>query len=251
MRNYFLFLFVFIFTLKTYSAPLKVVFVADPWCPYTCHAGSDREGILIDVLRSALPSAKYIIEYKNLPWARAVEDTRHGKYNGIVGAFYSDAPDFIFPNKPIVEIQNHAFVLAQSNLKVWEDQYLKSKKIGLIQGYSYGDKVDRQVALKSSNLQILAGDEILSRLVKMLDAGRIDIIIETPLVILEAIKDMKKNQADYRSLGPVSSLALGLHIALSPKNAASQSIKLDLDRGMSELKESGKLQKIFDRYSGK
>ncbi len=69
---------------------------ADPWCPFTCSAKSERPGFLIEVLKLAF-APEFEIEYIEMSWDRALNEVRTGKFGAIAGALKEDTPDFLFP----------------------------------------------------------------------------------------------------------------------------------------------------------
>ena len=72
---------------------------ADAWCPYTCDPGAAKPGFMIEIAKMALEPAGHKVDYKVLNWARAITETRKGKFTAIVGAAKDDAPDFIYPSE--------------------------------------------------------------------------------------------------------------------------------------------------------
>ena len=55
---------------------------------------------MVDIAREVLGEAGYTVEYVNVSWARALQLTREGQLDAVVGAFTTDAPDFVFPDTP-------------------------------------------------------------------------------------------------------------------------------------------------------
>jgi polar amino acid transport system substrate-binding protein len=100
------------------AAPVRaetITLVADEWCPYNCAPGDAKPGFLIEIARRIFEPAGFGVDYKIVPWARAIRDARAGRYTAIVGAIRSEAPDFVFPETAAFPSGTHAFVRAGSD----------------------------------------------------------------------------------------------------------------------------------------
>lgn len=115
---------------------------ADEWCPYNCTPNSSQIGYMIEIAKEIFESAGHQIDYQTLNWARAIEETRAGKFNGIVGAAKGDAPDFIFPTEAL-GVSVNAFVTGKDNSWTFTGiESLNGKTLGVIRNYSYGDTIN-------------------------------------------------------------------------------------------------------------
>ena len=97
-------LFTFILCLILLPAAVfsdTITIVADDWCPYNCEPGSDSPGYVVEVAREVFSMAGYSLEYKYVPWARAVREVDKGTYNGAIGASTGDLPTGIFPEEEL------------------------------------------------------------------------------------------------------------------------------------------------------
>ena len=114
---------------------------ADEWCPYNCAPNSQQEGYVVEIAKKSFDianskdkSAKYLVVYKTKNWQRSIKNTRAGKknYDGIIGAFVDDAPDFIFPKEELGIASNHFFVPVESKWKFEGfEKVLPQQKIGI------------------------------------------------------------------------------------------------------------------------
>ena len=60
--------------------------VADEWCPYNCTPGDEKPGFLVEIVKKVFEPQGFTVDYKIVPWARAIRDTRAGRYSAILGA---------------------------------------------------------------------------------------------------------------------------------------------------------------------
>ncbi len=129
---------------------------SDLWCPYVCDPKSEKPGFIVEVAREIFKKEGHIIDYDLMNWARAVADVREGKINALVGCSKADAVGFVFPNVPIGIMVNHYYVLADSKWDYKGVDSLTSKKIGVINEYSYGHTVDEQIKKKNPALKLVS-----------------------------------------------------------------------------------------------
>ena len=52
---------------------------------------------MIEIARYAFERLGDTIRYEKVTWARAIHETREGRYDGIVGAGREETPGFVFP----------------------------------------------------------------------------------------------------------------------------------------------------------
>jgi len=225
-----------------------ITLVADVWCPYNCGTKDSNPGILIEVAKYALGKAGHSVEYTNVPWARAIEDSRVGKYSGIVGAYKEDAPDFVFPEKGIMPSSNDFFVKAGSTWKFESIASLASVSLGTIHEYSYGDEIDKYIEANHKDptkIQMGAGDDALAKNIEKLLAGRIGAMIEDAAVMSYQLKQSGKTGQIVKA-GTFG--GDDVHVAFSPKNPNSQAYAKLMTDGLNELVINGEFEKIKAKY---
>lgn len=227
-----------------------ITVVADTWCPYNCEPSSDKPGLLIEIARYGLEEkGGHTLEYKVLPWARAIEEARYGKYEGIVGAYKEDAPDFVFPIDSQIRSVDEAYVKAKDTWTFTEMKSLEEISIGVIRDYSYGKEVDSYVKKHlndPSKIQVASGDDALPINVKKLLAGRIRAVIEDRAVMTYYLSQTK-SQNEIIPAGVLGGQPI--FIAFSPKNPKSKEYALLYSQGLTELQSTGKLKEIMEKYS--
>jgi polar amino acid transport system substrate-binding protein len=237
-----------VFSVTSASADL-ITLRADSWCPYNCDpANSEYLGSLIDVAKVAFEKSGHTVEYQILPWERAVNETRTGKFNGIVGAFHENAPDFIFPEHAQGSVRIAFWVKKTNPWKFTGIDSLKDQVVGVISGYSYKEPMDSYVNKNKSDkkkIYVITGENPEFTGIKMLLAGRFPIFLEN-----EAIMEF-----DTKQLGVSGELlSVGgfprepIYIAFSPADPKSKEYAKILSDAMIEMRKSGELKKILDKY---
>lgn len=221
---------------------------ADEWCPYNCEPNSDEPGFMVDIARIVFKKAGHTVEYGVMPWARAIQDTRKGKYNGIIGAGKDDAPDFVFPENELAVMSGEFYVKKGADWEYKGLESLKDKVLGVIKDYTYSDVIDGYIEENGQNskrVQVASGDNALDSNVKKLLAGRIDILIEDSNVMGLYIKENRKE----KMLLTAGTLAPDeLFIAFSPNNPKSTEYAKTLSDGIVDMRKSGELAIILEKY---
>lgn len=124
---------------------------ADEWCPYNCEPHSDAPGFMVEIAIRIFEEKGHTVDYAIMPWARAIQDTRKGKYNAIIGAGKEDAPDFVYPDIEQAQMVNVFYVKAGVP---WTYQGVASfagKVLGVIKDYTYIEEIDTYINENTKN----------------------------------------------------------------------------------------------------
>lgn len=221
---------------------------ADEWCPYNCAEDSDKPGYGVEVAKEVFSKAGHTLEYKTMAWARALEECRKGTISAVIGAAKKDAPDLVFPNE-VMAVADNSFIVKKGNAwKYAGPASLEKIKLGAIQGYSYDGEVGDYVTANAKNaarVDMVGGDNALEMNLKKLVAGRVDATVDARPVL--AYKLMKLNLLDkvdfVGSVDPSQTF-----VAFAPGNPKSKEYAAILDKGIAEMRASGRLKQILDRY---
>lgn len=223
---------------------------ADEWCPYNCQPDSQNPGFVVEIAKEVFSKAGHTVEYKLLPWKRTLQQVIDGTYVGAIGTGATDAKErgLIIPS---VEqgYSGNVFVTKKENPWKYEGvESLASVKIGIISGYSYGEKIDKYIESakdKPDMVQIVSGDDALTINLKKLDAGKIDVVIDDKAVLMLKIRELGM-QDKIKIAGEDE--AAPIYIGFSPKNPKSKEYAELLAKGTEELRKSGKLKEILAKY---
>lgn len=244
--KYFLFIAV-TFSLNTISAAETITLRTDAWCPYSCEPSAERQGILVDVARKIFEKAGYVVDYRELNWKRAIKEVRQGKYDGLVDAYETDAPDFIFPNEHIAISKMCFFVRPEKEWKYNGLESLRNVSLGVINGYSYGEILDRYIEInkKTNSVQVSAGINVLKRNIMKLDKKRIDVVVEDHAVM----GDFVQRNPNFENLKNAGCLpGEKVYIAFSPAKETSTVYADLIDAGIVAMRKNGELKVLFQSY---
>lgn len=225
-----------------------ITIVADEWCPYNCEPGSDKPGYMIEIAQKVLGGAGHTIDYRNMPWSRAIEESRKGSFDAIVGAAEGDAPDFVFPKTSLGTSSNVFIVSKGSDWRFADMSSLEGVSLGTIRDYSYGDELDAYITKHekdSSRIQIASGDTALDTNVKKLKAGRIGTAVEDRNVV-EYFLASTGQQDQFEVAGDLGEDPL--YIAFSPQTKDGAEYARLLAEGVESMRASGELATLLKKY---
>ncbi|HET8802494.1 MAG TPA: transporter substrate-binding domain-containing protein [Marinobacter sp.] len=225
-----------------------ITLAADPWCPHNCTAGAALEGYMVDVAREVFGEAGYEVRYMNVSWARALQLTREGVVDGVVGAFVGDAPDFIFPDEPLGYSQINLYTHPQSQWLYRGIDSLRGQTLLAINGYSYSPELDAYIDAHLQNQErvwILSGPAPLNRAIYLLDQHRTDVFPEDRYVLEWAIRQLD-DVAMPRTAGRL--FEARTYIAFSPANPESPELARLLSEGTRTLRTSGRFSNLLASY---
>lgn len=233
----------------TAADPAKTITIAaDIWCPINCAPDGPELGVGIDVAKKIFEPLGYTVNYVIEPWARAMDDVRSGKVDAVVGANETDDPSLKFPQHSISQITD-TFYTRKDSLIEFKGMYsLIGKRVGVITDYGYNDKIKNFIEENRhipGAIQEVGGEDALPQNIKKLLAGRVDIVIESRIVMDYALKRMKL-EGEIKQIGSIPQGAV--YVAFSPALPESKERARIYDQGYTKLKASGALREIYAHY---
>ena len=232
-----------------YSSELnsdEITIVADEWLPYNGSPNSDNPGYGIEISTIIFEEVGHTVTYITMPWNRAVQSTRNGDYNAVIGALHEDTPDFLFPEEEFGYSINGFFVSATSNWKFYDLNSLLDQRIGIIKSYSYGEELDFFLQNHTDNTEIIYGENSLEKNIRKLLFGRIDVVIEDRNVINLKLKEMGITKEI--TLAGLYDKGENVYVSFSPVNPKSSEYTQIFSQGIRKLKDSGELAVILNKY---
>lgn len=229
-----------IFSLNLYADSVKILTIE--WAPFT-GAKLKNNGFAAYIVKRALEVKGHNVTFTYVPWARGLKEVEKGKFDGLIPAYYNEerarkysvTSEFATAGSQL--FQNINKKISWSKL---ED--LKSYSIGVMRGYSNGKEFDNAKFLKKIPVSKLSSN------IKKLGKGKIDLLIDDPLVVKNALNT---ELSEYKSIisesGPILTTK-GLHVLFSRKISNSMKLTNDFNEGVKKLRSSGEYKKIMDLY---
>lgn len=221
-----------------------IVLATDPWEP---HYGPDlpEGGYLTEICKQAFEKSGFKVEVRFVPWKRAFEWAKNGKYGGILGGFYKkEREEFFLYSSPIsrsimaLYIKKGSFI--PTKYKTLED--LKGYLIGVVRGYHYSDEFSAATYLTKRE------DVHSEKNLNLLFLGRIQIIAGDRLVLKSLTnKFYQKYKGQLIELSPPLK-ENPLHIMISRKIDNADEVKIAFENGLAQLKKSGEIAEIMKKH---
>lgn len=220
---------------------------ADEWCPYTCEPKADKPGYLIEIAKRVFEPAGHKVDYRLLPWPRAVSEVRNGAYNAIAGGG-ADTPGFTL-SKPMGEAVAEFAFRKGEKIDYKGPDSLKTLRLGAPAGVvSWGAGLDEYIAAHMDDprrVDLAGGEDAYEVNLKKLLAKHVDVIVDYGNVLGWLTRRLGV-------AGKIETLAVltedDVYIAFAPGNAKSADYAALLGQGVANLRASGELAKILARY---
>lgn len=244
--------------MKALLAPLAALLFAVParadeivlaspasWCPFSCQAGSAREGFTVDIARAIFSAAGHKVRLVNESYSRALVDVRAGAYTATASTFREEAPDFVFPAQPISRHRFCVYVPADSRWNYSGAASLSElERVGVIRDYAYGAALDVIIRTSPERFEAHAGDGPTERMLRRLQLGRLDAFIEDENLVGSTRQQHPELAPRNAGCEPASYA----YLAISPKHPKALEYARLFSDGMVRLRRSGRLKTILATY---
>lgn len=250
-RICFLFLIIFLcgYHTSTVYAEKTVKLVTGEWCPYICNPElhNGLNGYLADIASTVFQKAGYKVELRIVPLGRAFMMCRKGRIDGLLALYEDDAPDLIH-TKHAQGTSSSAFLTRKEN--PWKYTGMQSlnqvRNLGLVKDYEYpiiGDFIRKH----PDKVTMVKDKDSLKKRLEMMLRDRIDVLVDDSIVIKYTLKKMKLTElfTEAGNLGDSHPVNIA---AFSPVIPESKKYAEILVNGIEELRKSGELDKIMDKY---
>jgi polar amino acid transport system substrate-binding protein len=233
--------------------PKKITIVADEWCPYNCEENSTLQGFMVDIARAIFAKRGIEVEYKVVPWERALDMTKNGTYDGAIAVNIKEGAQLILPKKEQAISKYEFFILDDSKWEFKGIESLKGHSLGCVSGYTYGNLQSYIDANKTDNtvIQEINSDNASTINLKKLLARRVNVVIEDSLVMNSLISSTS-NMFNVKSGGflvdkPDKNTDY-TYIGFSPNKPYSKELAQILSDGTIEMEKSGEIDTIMSKY---
>ena len=221
------------------------------WYPYQ-YRNSQQEllGLDIEILNAVFAKAGYSTALTELPWKRHLHYIKTGEMDVAMGASLSDErlryAMFSQPyRKEIVKLyvrKGQADTIKIKNLA----ELTNSKfMIGIESGYYYGEQY-HELRKNSQFLEHIVEVVDIEENVTLLLAGHIDGFLVDPATI-KAFSNKYQTNGEFEQ-HPLDIYHADIHFMLSKASVSPKVVK-DIDQAITDLKASGELDKIINKWS--
>ncbi|WP_421900376.1 substrate-binding periplasmic protein [Maridesulfovibrio sp.] len=223
------------------ESPLLVSGQMD-WRPFLMKNDAGKVyGLMYEILEKAAQANGYTLEYRDMPWKRAIVSLEKGKLDIICGIFWNRtrAKKFIF-SPPILRNQLHIFTNKPFTMEKLID--LQGKTGDRIRGGSYGETFDKFIASGKAHFNEVTNDKTaINRLVR----GYSDFFIGT--YIDTTIKLSKRGLAHSIVALPYIVDTVNVYFAYPKKSKKKHSYER-INRTLRQMQASGEIAELVNIY---
>lgn len=212
------------------------------WPPYLVE-GSETGGFMAQIIREAFATQGLQVDFDFRPWSRALMLASTNTYHGTaVWSCTSTRARRFLLSDPILPFRFVFYHRAEEPLGWQTFRDLKGKRVGLTQDYAYG-----KMLTKAARRGIVETDMIASTKgnFRKLVAGRIDLFPMDPVVGTYLIKnELPPIAAGKINFDPTPVREAAYHVLFNEERADSKRIREGFNRGLKELRASGRLDEL-------
>ncbi len=221
---------------------------ADTWFPYNGKPGDTREGYMIDLARLIAARAGHQIDYRQLTWKEALEQTRQGAIDCVVGASREDAEGFRFPDHAWGQSGDTFFAFADRVSPGLTLETLIEHRLAVVKDYAYGESLQHYVdTAPLTQFEMIEGSrDPFAVALMMLATRRVDVVTEDRAVGAERIASLGLS-GRVIEVGHTED-AEPIYIACTPARPEGEQYARMFDQGMVAARASGELARILQRY---
>lgn len=242
-------------------ASVRLVVASDTWCPYICD-DQQSPGYIVEIVRDIFYQNNISLKFETLPLARAMQFVANNQTDMVLGLTEEQIVEHKLSKsqqsvgRPTLDY----FVINGNPWRYTSNTELikhlaDDKKIGIIKGYSYGEFFNNLIESKPKYFYVSHGNAPLDTNLNLLNAGRIDILIDNKYTVLFSARSSAQPSAQPSAQAELiknlvhagtEGEAGGIYVGFAPR-ISTDYINL-LDQGIIEYRKSGKLKVLLDKY---
>ena len=225
----------------SFADEFKVV-LAD-YKPYSWEESSVAVGLEIDILKAAVQNRMGVpLSIKILPWARAQNNVKSGLDDAFIAVATEKRRAYTVVSDESIAYWGVSVFTKYSGSRVWDLASVKT--VADLEPFSLGSMIGNGWAEKNLDGMSVIWTRDMRQLLKMVVAGRVEVLPDSPAVVKYHLKEMQLEGA----LVEVSSLmSLPMHLCVGAKSSYA-GILPEFDKTIRAMKADGSLQKIISHY---
>jgi polar amino acid transport system substrate-binding protein len=202
-----------------------------------------NKGFSNDVTQTALERMGHSATIRVMPWARALEMTKRGKFEVLPSVWYSDerAKKLKFTDP----IASNRIVFIKNKNDTFEFDGVESltgKSVGIVQDYDYSDKF-----LSAENFERQKANSLKINLRKLL-GGRVDLTLGDEFVAKYAMNKNMPDRADQVAYTEGALSEKDLHVTFSRKLDNVDNLVKNFNQELEAMREDGTYDDILERH---
>lgn len=225
--------------------PDRVSFVGDIWCPYNCAEQDVRRGALVDILAEILAKRGIAMDYRVLPWSRALQEVNEGRLDGIIGAGERDAKFAMLTRTPWLHAELATLSHRDSGFRWQGLASLAGKSVVVIADYEYAAPLPAWLAANPDAVHQLSGDNAFRQAVLLIQHKRQQVFFSSYPALRRHLQAAK---LDDTLVIHKTGFRTPIYMGVARSKPHSDALLALLNQGFDELKANGKTDAIILSY---
>lgn len=212
--------------------------VSTQWPPFTDVEGKDR--VAFSLVHAALERAGYRSETEVLPSAVYAEALRSSKYDGSPATWHSKEREaYLLYSKPYLENRLVIVGRAGSDVSAKAFSELKGKRIGIQEGFAYGETLDE------AKDPVFVRHSSLSESFQALSKNELDYVLIDALVLHYLFEDDAARTKQLFAIGEHTLLSRTLHLTVRKDFPKAQSVIDAFDAEIAKMLRDGSYNRLL------
>ncbi len=224
----------------------------DPWEPYSYESLEGRiTGLDVDLVRQMSEAADCEVRFHKGNWVALLDELRAGQIDVLMAATpTTDRRSFAHFSEPYRD-ESFALFAPQDQAQMYQGASLESlladgKRIGITDGYYYGDGVQALLSDPQFDAQIVAAP-VPEANYRHLEEGTVDVVIGDPYVASAVLRRTGLGASIEQLRGHVHSGAVTFMFS---RESVSEAQVAAMNAALDRLESAGHIAGTLDRYRG-
>lgn len=227
-----------------------LVMAGDDYCPLTCDPSSGHKGLAYDFAEQLFAPLGWRIEYRYLPWQRAVKQFKAGQIDLLPGVPLEGASEQEQAQFAKTPLMNPPFCFYTQTGRTWYFQgsdSLLSGKLAVIGGYYYWPELRAYLAAHQQDGRVitLATERAMQLAMLGLQRGRFDYFVELRPAVEYQLRQQQLGE-QIREAGCLQPYPL--YMAFSPDFAGAAELSRHWERHYLDALHSPAGRALLQRY---
>lgn len=244
-------LILFLLLLPESSVAKEIPFTTIEFPPENFKQDNRVVGVSVDIISAVMANIGHTVKVDLLPFERAKIWAAEGRYAGIFTITKNSYRESVyhFPDNPLLQVRDVFFKRKRDNISWQVLSDLKAYRVSYTNGYNYQNEFKTAIENHVFREQTpLMGGSPELRHFGFLAKSRTDIFICEVNVGQYLIKSYAPRFDSIDYIPKVIGKETGHYLAFSKKWPDSKKLMREFDKKFVELKLSGELKKIYERW---
>ncbi len=211
------------------------------WPPYT-DGRLPEQGLSVELIRTAFSRAGYHVDYREVPWERALLGLKTGRYDMINGWPAADRLSYSRSSRPFLTNRMRWIQRRDSRIRYDGLDSLMGLRLVLSRGYFYGG------GLQADSRLVRGYAANFVQAARMLLAGRADLTLEDERTALFHFNRELADVSDELLFLPGEFNLLDLSLAVRNDHPQQEAIIAAFNREIAAMVKDGSYAAIFHRH---